>query len=74
MNYHHYPIFKVTGSKGSVRIYSWYIDVAVLEATTHFDIGIENGVTATWVAGNEPLTADTASYDSNLNRIMRGEK
>lgn len=73
-NYDHFPVFKVTGSNGSIDIYAWFIDVAVAEATTHFDIGVKNGVTARWIKGNEPLTAEYAEYDSNLIRIRKGNK
>ena len=71
MNIQEYtPIFRVTGSKGSIEVYAWFIDIAVLEATTHFDIGTEAGVFATWTGkGSEPLTQYSAKYNQELKRI-----
>lgn len=62
------PIFEVKGSKGSVKIYAWFVDVAVLEAVTHFDIGIESGVTAKCIKG-EPLSDYNRSYNNELKAI-----
>lgn len=69
MNNNEYtPIFEVTGSKGTVKIYAWFVDVAVLEAVTHFDIGIENGCKAKCIKG-EPISAYSRSYDSELKGL-----
>lgn len=72
--YEYFPVFKVTGSKGSISISAWFVDVAVNEALSHFDLGIESGVKAKWISGSEPLSDMNAEYDSELNRISRGVK